>query len=66
MSIERPLDMLNKLKGSKVEVIFKDGRTPAVGILVTFDIHINIVLDGDPQLFLRGDNIHSIAEARKK
>ena len=42
--IERPLDLLNQSKGKKVLVFLKGDKTIS-GTLVTFDIHINLVMD---------------------
>lgn len=67
-NLERPLDALNEAKGKKVVVELKD-RTVFVGVLRTFDIHINVVLDEAEELandavkrklgrvIIRGDNI---------
>lgn len=58
--IERPLDLLGELKQKKVKVTFKDGKE-IEGKLLTFDIHINIILQGERiPSFYRGDNIISI------
>lgn len=61
--IERPLDFLNERKGCKVLIKIKDQEKTISGTLISFDIHINIVLtneDGDIE-FIRGDNILSIS-----
>jgi small nuclear ribonucleoprotein len=67
-NLERPLDALNEARGKKVVVELKGGTT-YVGILRTFDIHINVVLDDASELrdgavkrklgrvMVRGDNI---------
>ncbi len=67
-NLERPLDALNEAKGKKVVVELKD-RTVFVGVLRTFDIHINLVMDETEELqndavkrklgrvIIRGDNI---------
>ena len=68
MDTVRPLDLLNESKGKRVLVELKNGKQ-FVGKLVSFDIHINTVLeeaqemeDGEVKrnlgkLFLRGDTI---------
>jgi small nuclear ribonucleoprotein len=65
MEIERPLDVLNNLKGKKVKVLLKD-RNKIEGTLVTFDIHINLVLEDiedskEEIMFVRGDEIVSVS-----
>lgn len=66
--IERPLDLLNQSKGKEILVYLKNDKQ-LVGTLVTFDIHINIVLNNTKELvngeikrniglaFVRGDTI---------
>ena len=66
--IERPLDLLNNSKGKEVLVHLKGDRQ-LVGVLLAFDIHINLVLDNTKEMqngevkrniglsFLRGDTI---------
>jgi small nuclear ribonucleoprotein (snRNP)-like protein len=55
--IDRPLDLLNALKGKQVVVYMKDGKIER-GELVCFDIHINIVLETDKvNYFYKGENI---------
>lgn len=62
-SIERPLDFLNNCKGERVVLDIKDARNMVEGILIAFDIHINVVLEvkGENK-FYRGDNIISISK----
>ncbi len=74
MEIPRPLDMLNEARGKGVIVELKSKRE-IVGKLISFDIHINIVLEeaeereegatkrklGD--VFIRGDAIIFISPA---
>ncbi len=72
--IERPLDLLNTSKGKEVLVHLK-GDKSFVGILLAFDIHINLVLDNVKEMqdgevkkslgltFLRGDTIIYISPA---
>jgi small nuclear ribonucleoprotein len=60
--IDRPLDLLNELKGKNVVVYMKDGKEER-GKLVTFDIHINIVLETDKvNYFYKGENIIKVGE----
>ena len=66
--VERPLDFLNNCKGKRVLVVLKSG-VKFNGILVAFDIHLNVVLkdaimvkeDGSSvnvgDSFIRGDTI---------
>lgn len=68
MEVARPLDMLNASKDKRVMIELKNGRK-FMGKLVSFDIHINCVLDDAEEiengetkrklgkLFLRGDTI---------
>ena len=68
MEVSRPLDMLNASKDKRVMIELKNGRN-FMGKLVSFDIHINCVLDDAEEieneetkrklgkLFLRGDTI---------
>lgn len=57
--IDRPLDFLNQLKGQLVEIQLKHDTIEAE--LVTFDIHINLVVISEgKKLFLRGDSVISI------
>ena len=72
--IERPLDVLNNAKGKAVLVQLKNNRQ-MVGVLLAFDIHINVVLDNAKEIvdgenkrnmgltFLRGDTIIFISPA---
>ncbi len=67
-SNSRPLDILNKSRDKKVILELKNGKQIR-GTLKSFDIHINVVLDGaeeyqDSELkrklgsaFIRGDTI---------
>lgn len=71
-SMARPLDALNKARNKRVLVELKNGRQ-YVGNLVSFDIHINTVLenaeervDGELKkqlgtVFIRGDTITIIS-----
>jgi len=73
-TIERPLDLLNASKGKEVLVQLK-GDKQFVGVLLAFDIHINVVLDNAKEIengevkksvgltFLRGDTIIYISPA---
>ena len=72
MEAARPLDALNKSRNKKVLVELKNGKQ-FIGSLVSFDIHINTVLDdaeeradGEIQrklgtVFIRGDTITIIS-----
>jgi len=74
MESERPLDALNAAKDKKVIVELKNGRQ-LVGLLRSFDIHINVVLDNTEEFengetkrkigkaFVRGDTIILISPA---
>ncbi|MBU1120259.1 small nuclear ribonucleoprotein [Candidatus Micrarchaeota archaeon] len=65
---ERPFDLLNEAVGKEVIVVLK-GDKHFRGMLKSFDVHMNIVLenaeellDGQPKtkygkLILRGDNV---------
>lgn len=44
LKIERPLDLLNNSKGKNILVYLKDNEKVS-GILLAFDIHINLVID---------------------
>ena len=68
MEASRPLDALNNSRGKRVIIDLKNGRQ-FVGVLKSFDIHINIVLESAEErqdnetkrklgvVFLRGDTI---------
>jgi small nuclear ribonucleoprotein len=72
MESERPLDTLNKARGSRVILELKNGKQLG-GILKAFDIHINTVLEETEErengevkrklgtVFVRGDTIIMIA-----
>ena len=61
MNIERPLDFLNDSKGREVTIILKNGTDPLKGILIAFDIHVNVVIEiKKKNKFVRGDMIVSI------
>lgn len=64
---DKPLDILNSAKGKNVTIYLKDERI-ITGILIAFDIHLNIGLEDAeimqdkkkkivPTLLVRGDNI---------
>lgn len=56
----RPLDALNEMRGKHVNVLCLNGDTQK-GILVAFDIHVNVVLDVLGQReFIRGGNVRTI------
>ncbi len=68
MSPERPLDSLNEARNKRVLVELKNGKQ-LIGLLKSFDIHINVVLyDTEEHVngelkrklgtaFIRGDTI---------
>ena len=70
--IERPLDLLNQSKGKEVLVQLKN-KKEFVGTLLSFDIHINVVMENAREIeegevkrnmgltFLRGDTITVIS-----
>ncbi len=74
-SNQRPLDTLNKAKGSTVLVRLKGGREIR-GKLVAYDTHVNLVIEEAEQLdedgaskrygemIIRGDNVVFISPAR--
>jgi len=63
MMIDRPLDLLNKLKGHYVSITLKDNEQKVIGKLIAFDIHINIVIEvNGSHTFIRGDIIKSVDE----
>lgn len=56
-AVERPLDLLNLLRGKDVLVVLDDDKEIG-GELLAFDIHINLVLKiGNNLKFIRGDSI---------
>jgi len=61
-TIERPLDMLNNSKGSKVSVELKGRDKPLEGTLLAFDIHLNLVveLENKKTKFIRGDIVEVV------
>ncbi len=64
--IERPLDFLNNQKDTEVIVEIKGKKDALIGILKTFDIHINIVLELNKKetVFIKGDNVVSISNTK--
>ena len=74
MDVSRPLDLLNASKDKRVMIELKNSRQ-FVGRLVSFDIHINCVLEDAEEMsegevkrkigkvFLRGDMIILISPA---
>lgn len=68
----RPLDALNKARNKRVMVELKNGKQ-FIGSLISFDIHINTVLDNVEErengevkrklgtVFIRGDTITIIS-----
>lgn len=67
-NIERPLDLLNDLKGRKASITLKDKDTPLECTLIAFDIHINLVVKfkDSRYIFIRGENVVSIAPKNKR
>ncbi len=77
MDSSRPLDALNAARDQKVLVELKNGRE-YTGILKSFDIHINTVLDNAQErvdgeatrslgrLFIRGDAVLVISPAEQQ
>ena len=75
--IDRPLDLLNQYKGSKVLVHCKGDKIYS-GKLLAFDIHINLVLDNMREVkeknvtknlglsFVRGDSVNYISVGSKE
>jgi len=56
--IERPLDLLNNLKGKEVSIVLKNEESPIWGILLAFDVHINLVVEIKKKYrFIRGEVI---------
>jgi len=67
-SVDRPLDALNAAREKKVVVELKGGRM-FTGVLKSFDIHINVVIDDASEIvdgnitrklgrtLIRGDSI---------
>lgn len=58
--IERPLDLLNELKGQIVLVKLKGQDELIRGRLEAFDIHINLIIFTDKLEFIKGDNVISV------
>lgn len=63
MSVERPLDLLNELKGQIAKIKLKNNPKPIKAQVIAFDIHINLVViqDGKRQ-FIRGDIVEGVEE----
>lgn len=58
MNIERPLDLLNSLKGKEVKITSKDLKDQIEATLIAFDIHINLVVEvKNKYKFVRGDSV---------
>lgn len=61
MNIERPLDFLGNKKGKDILISSKDSNNLTKGKLITFDMHINLVVEIKGSLrFVRGDTINWI------
>jgi len=75
MDASRPLDMLNEARNKRVIIELKNGKQ-FIGKLISFDIHINIVLDSAEEweegklkkkigsVFIRGDTIILISSEK--
>ncbi len=60
--IERPLDLLNSLKGKLALIEVKGREKPLEGKLLAFDIHINLIVEIDgKEKFIRGDIIETVS-----
>jgi len=67
----RPLEYLASLKGKKVVVVLKNGKS-IEGTLASSDIHVNLVLENAKvddkefsKLFVRGDMVLFVSEAQQ-
>ncbi len=70
--LQRPLDLLNRSKNKRATIVLRDGSQFS-GILIAFDIHINVVLEDASQveggehvtkfgqMFFRGDDVSYIS-----
>ena len=75
METSRPLDMLNEARNKRIVVDLKNGKQ-YIGKLISFDIHINVVLDAAEEweegklkkkignVFIRGDTIILISSEK--
>ncbi len=75
MDVSRPLDMLNEARNKRVVIDLKNGKQ-FIGKLISFDIHINVVLDAAEEweegnlkkkignVFIRGDTIILISSEK--
>lgn len=60
--IERPLDLLNMGKDKKVSIRVKNNDLSLEGILLAFDIHINLVIDcGEYLKFIKGELVEDVS-----
>ena len=55
----RPLDVLEESLEESVTVRLKDGEE-FTGVLTGYDQHMNIVLEGEHTIIIRGDNVVTI------
>lgn len=61
-SYDRPLNYIDKLKGKVVIVEQKQATKQIMGKLISFDIHLNIVLEIEGMnRFIKGDSVVSIS-----
>lgn len=66
MNFERPLDLLNSFKGKEVWINLKKSEESFKGVLLSFDIHINLaVMVKEKYVFVRGENVKSVEEVAK-
>jgi small nuclear ribonucleoprotein (snRNP)-like protein len=62
INISRPLDYLDICRGKEVKITYKN-KEFIIGILKTFDIHINIILEKAKRvIFIRGDEVFSVEQ----
>lgn len=54
-----PLDILEETVGDEVMIHLK-GSKIFEGVLVGYDQHMNLVIDGDNVSIIRGDNVESV------
>jgi small nuclear ribonucleoprotein (snRNP)-like protein len=65
MNIERPLDLLDALKGQEVIIRTINEPKEIKAVLLAFDIHINLVISEvkKKMKFIRGADVISVGEA---
>ncbi len=63
--MDRPFDILNELKGKKIEITLKNEKKVR-GILLGFDLNINLGIDSYGTLcFVRGGEVMFVTEIIK-